>query len=123
MIFSDFFLEKSNQELNKNVIGFSSEVMTIFQNYRWPGNLRELQNCIKRATLLSQGDFIEKTALPMEFFQNEDKKTTDFSLFENEKETILEALNQTNNNKSEAAKLLKINRKTLYNKLNRYDIN
>ncbi|TDE54946.1 sigma-54-dependent transcriptional regulator [Flavobacterium sp. GT3P67] len=123
MIFSDFFLEKSNQELNKNVIGFSSEVMTIFQNYRWPGNLRELQNCIKRATLLSQGDFIEKTALPMEFFQNEDKKTTDFSLFENEKETILEALNQTNNNKSEAAKLLKITRKTLYNKLNRYDIN
>ena len=123
MIFSDFFLEKSNQELNKNVIGFSSEVMTIFQNYRWPGNLRELQNCIKRATLLSQGDFIEKTALPMEFFQNEDKKTTDFSLFENEKETILDALNQTNNNKSEAAKLLKINRKTLYNKLNRYDIN
>lgn len=123
MIFSDFFLEKSNQELNKNIIGFSSEVMTIFQNYRWPGNLRELQNCIKRATLLSQGDFIEKTALPMEFFQNEDKKTTDFSLFENEKETILEALNQTNNNKSEAAKLLKINRKTLYNKLNRYDIN
>ena len=97
MIFSDFFLEKSNQELNKNVIGFSSEVMTIFQNYRWPGNLRELQNCIKRATLLSQGDFIEKTALPMEFFQNEDKKTTDFSLFENEKETILDALNQTNN--------------------------
>lgn len=123
MIFSNFFLEKSNQELNKNVIGFSSEVMTIFQNYRWPGNLRELQNCIKRATLLSQGDFIEKTALPMEFFQNEDKKTTDFSLFENEKETILDALNQTNNNKSEAAKLLKINRKTLYNKLNRYDIN
>ncbi|MDI6032258.1 sigma-54 dependent transcriptional regulator [Flavobacterium sp. LB2P84] len=123
MIFSDFFLDKSNQELNKNVIGFSSEVMTIFQNYRWPGNLRELQNCIKRATLLSQGDFIEKMALPMEFFQNEDKKTTDFSLFENEKETILEALNQTNNNKSEAAKLLKINRKTLYNKLNRYDIN
>jgi two-component system response regulator HydG len=123
MIFSDFFLEKSNQELNKNVIGFSSEVMIIFQNYRWPGNLRELQNCIKRATLLSQGDFIEKTALPMEFFQNEDKKTTDFSLFENEKETILEALSQTNNNKSEAAKLLKITRKTLYNKLNRYDIN
>ncbi|MFV8371445.1 sigma-54-dependent transcriptional regulator [Flavobacterium sp. LB2P74] len=123
MIFSDFFLEKANQELNKNIIGFSSEVMTIFQNYKWPGNLRELQNCIKRATLLSQGDFIEKTTLPVEFFQNEELKTTDFSLFQNEKETILEALNKTNNNKSEAAKLLKITRKTLYNKLNRYNIN
>jgi two-component system response regulator HydG len=123
MLFSAFFLEKSNQELNKNVIGFSSEVMTIFQNYRWPGNLRELQNCIKRATLLSQGDFIEKATLPVEFFQNEPTTTNDFSLSENEKDTILEALNKTNNNKTEAAKLLKINRKTLYNKLKLYDIN
>jgi two-component system, NtrC family, response regulator HydG len=123
MLFSDFFLEKSNQELNKNVLGFSSEVMAIFQNYRWPGNLRELQNCIKRATLLTQGDFVEKAALPAEFFQNEEKVTTDFSLSENEKETIMEALNKTNNNKTEAAKLLKINRKTLYNKLKLYNIN
>jgi two-component system response regulator HydG len=123
MLLSAFFVEKSNQELNKNVIGFSSEVMTIFQNYRWPGNLRELQNCIKRATLLSQGDFIEKATLPVEFFQNEPTTTNDFSLSENEKDTILEALNKTNNNKTEAAKLLKINRKTLYNKLKLYDIN
>lgn len=123
MLFSAFFLDKSNQELNKNIIGFSSEVMTIFQNYRWPGNLRELQNCIKRATLLSQGDYIEKSALPVEFFQNELTTTNNFSLSENEKDTILEALNKTNNNKTEAAKLLKINRKTLYNKLKLYDIN
>ena len=123
MLFSDFFLEKSNQELNKNVIGFSPEVMTIFQNYRWPGNLRELQNCIKRATLLTKGDFVEKDALPAEFFQNAEDLIVEFSLSENEKETILEALNKTNNNKTEAAKLLKINRKTLYNKLKLYDIN
>ncbi len=122
MIFSDFFLEKANQELNKEVIGFSPEVVTIFQNYRWPGNLRELQNSIKRATLLSQGDFIEKVALPVEFFQNHDKETNDFSLSENEKDAILDALKQTKNNKSEAARLLKINRKTLYNKLKLYDI-
>lgn len=122
MLFSDFFLEKSNLELNKNIIGFSPEVMAIFQKYKWPGNLRELQNCIKRATLLSQGDFIEKAVLPVEFFLNEEKKTTVFSLSENEKETILEALHRTNNNKTEAAKLLKINRKTLYNKLKLYGI-
>lgn len=123
MLFSDFFLEKSNQELNKNVIGFSEEVMSIFQNYRWPGNLRELQNCIKRATLLSPGDFIEKEALPVEFFQQEKIETTDFSLSENEREAIVEALSRTNHNKTEAAKLLKINRKTLYNKLKLYGIN
>ena len=123
MLFSDFFLEKSNQELNKDVIGFSAEVMKIFQNYRWPGNLRELQNCIKRATLLTQGDFVEKSALPAEFFHSEQSLSEEFSLSENEKETILEALNRTNNNKTEAAKLLKINRKTLYNKLKSYGIN
>ena len=123
MVFSDFFLEKSNEELNKNVIGFSPEVISIFQNYRWPGNLRELQNCIKRATLLTKGDFVEKEVLPAEFFQNEENLTTEFSLSENEKETIVEALNKTNNNKTEAAKLLKINRKTLYNKLKLYGLN
>ena len=122
MLFSDFFLEKSNHELNKNVIGFSDDVIAIFQNYRWPGNLRELQNCIKRATLLTKGDFVQKESLPAEFFQIKESLNTDFSLFENEKETILEALNKTNNNKTEAAKLLKINRKTLYNKLKLYDI-
>lgn len=123
LLFADFFLEKSNQELNKNIIGFSTEVISIFQNYKWPGNIRELQNCIKRATLLSQGDFIEKSALPLEFFENKDQIPADLSLSQNEKEVIQEALAKTNNNKTEAAKLLKINRKTLYNKLKLYDIN
>jgi two-component system response regulator HydG len=123
MIFADFFLDKANKQLNKKIIGFSSEVVTIFELYRWPGNLRELQNVIKRATLLSQGDFIEKSTLPLEVFQIESRNSSDFSLFENEKDTILNALEQANNNKSEAAKLLKINRKTLYNKLKQHDIN
>jgi two-component system response regulator HydG len=123
MIFSDFFLDKANQQLNKNIIGFSPEVVTIFGHYRWPGNLRELQNVIKRATLLSQGDFIEKSTLPLEVFQIESRNSSDFSLFENEKDAILNALEQAKNNKSEAAKLLKINRKTLYNKLKQHDIN
>lgn len=123
MIFADFFLDKANQQLNKNIIGFSPEVVTIFEHYRWPGNLRELQNVIKRATLLSQGDFIEKSTLPLEVFQIESRNSSDFSLFENEKDAILNALEQTKNNKSEAAKLLKINRKTLYNKLKQHDIN
>lgn len=123
MIFADFFLDKANQQLNKIIIGFSPEVVTIFEHYRWPGNLRELQNVIKRATLLSQGDFIEKSTLPLEVFQIENRNSSDFSLFENEKDAILNALEQAKNNKSEAAKLLKINRKTLYNKLKQHDIN
>ena len=123
MVFADFFLEKANQQLNKNIIGFSKEVLTIFENYNWPGNLRELQNIIKRATLLSKDDFIERNVLPFEIFQTSNKNQNDFSLSENEKETIINALSKTKNNKSEAAKLLKINRKTLYNKLSLYNLN
>ena len=123
MLFADFFLEKANQELQKDVLGFSTEVVAIFQKYKWPGNLRELQNCIKRATLLTQGELVQKEALPAEFFQEDATINADFSLSENEKETILEALARTNQNKTEAAKLLQINRKTLYNKLKLYNIN
>ena len=124
MVFADYFLEKANQQLNKDIIGFSPEVVTIFQNYNWPGNLRELQNCIKRATLLSRGDFIESDVLPAEFFQiqKQSSATGNFSLSANEKEAIIHALSKAKNNKSEAAKLLKITRKTLYNKLKQYDI-
>ncbi|RED24596.1 two-component system response regulator HydG [Flavobacterium cutihirudinis] len=126
MVFADYFLEKANQQLNKDVIGFSPEVVAIFQNYNWPGNLRELQNCVKRATLLSRGNYIESDVLPAEFFQVQKQDNADtvsnFSLSENEKETIIHALSKTQNNKSEAAKLLKITRKTLYNKLKQYNI-
>ncbi|AXB55614.1 sigma-54-dependent transcriptional regulator [Flavobacterium fluviale] len=125
MVFADYFLEKANQQLNKDIIGFSPEVVAIFQNYSWPGNLRELQNCVKRATLLSRGDFIESDVLPAEFFQIQKQQSSGsdvFSLSENEKETIIHALSKAQNNKSEAAKLLKITRKTLYNKLKQYNI-
>lgn len=121
-LFSHYFLEKANQQLNKNVIGFSPEVITAFQNYSWPGNLREMQNCIKRATLLTKGDFIEKSVLPMEFFEESKSDAVDFSLSGNEKELIISTLSKTKNNKSETAKLLNINRKTLYNKLKLYNI-
>lgn len=125
MVFADYFLEKANQQLNKDIIGFSPEVVSIFQNYNWPGNLRELQNCVKRATLLTRGDFIESDVLPAEFFQiqkQEQTANTSFSLSDNEKDTIIHALSKAKNNKSEAAKLLKITRKTLYNKLKQYNI-
>lgn len=123
LIFAEFFLEKANLQLNREVIGFTDEVIQIFQNYSWPGNLREMQNVIKRSTLLTSGNLIERGVLPSELFlTNADKQEVVFSLSENEKEAIILALEQTQNNKSEAAKLLKINRKTLYNKLKFYNL-
>lgn len=122
LMYAEYFLDKSNEQLNKNVIGFSPEVIRIFQNYAWPGNLRELQNIIRRGTLLSQGKLIEKEVIPREFFEVENQSDVPLTKSENEKELIVKTLQLCNGNKSEAAKMLDINRKTLYNKLKLYDL-
>ncbi|MDP2161492.1 MAG: sigma-54 dependent transcriptional regulator [Flavobacterium sp.] len=122
LMYADFFLEKANEQLNKNVLGFSPEVIRIFQAYSWPGNLRELQNIIRRSTLLTQGSLIEKEVIPPDFFEEENQSKSVFSKSSNEKEMIIKALHLCNGNKSEAAKMLEINRKTLYNKLKLYQL-
>ena len=124
MLFAEFFLQKSNEQLNREVIGFSAETIAVFQRYKWPGNLREMQNVVKRATLLSKGDYIEVEVLPNELFAIEAELDTEdlITISDNEKAALINALEMTNNNKSEAAKLLQINRKTLYNKIKKYDL-
>ena len=123
-LFTEFFLEQANTSLNKNVMGLSKEVETAFKQYSWPGNLRELKNIIKRSVLLTQGETIPLDVIPREVITaSESKKTTvDFSKESNEKQLILNALKETGNNKSRAAKLLNITRKTLYNKIELYNI-
>ena len=66
MVFARHFLQLTNEELNKRIKGFSQEVEEIFKNYVWYGNLRELKNVVKRATLLTDGDYIEDRSLPFE---------------------------------------------------------
>ncbi|WP_417874106.1 sigma-54-dependent transcriptional regulator [Xanthomarina gelatinilytica] len=124
ILYADFFLEKANKQLNKSIAGFSQEVLALFQQYNWPGNLRELSNVIKRATLLSQTEIIEKEVLPEELKNTEDQYSlpNDFSTKENEKKLIIRALHEAGNNKTKAAKLLNITRKTLYNKLKEHKI-
>lgn len=122
-IFADHFLEKSNEELGKNIIGFDNEVMGIFTRYNWPGNLREMRNVVKRATLLCQSALISVNDIPAELHE-QPALSEDFALkrSKNEIDLIREALDKCNNNKSEAARLLKIDRKTLYNKLKHYGL-
>ncbi|MBA6152066.1 sigma-54-dependent transcriptional regulator [Gelidibacter maritimus] len=124
ILYADFFLENANQQLNKAIIGFSSEVLKIFQNYTWPGNLRELSNVIKRATLLTTGEVIHKEVLPPELSAAPAKETetASFSAKSNEKDLIIKVLEEANNNKTKAAKLLNVSRKTLYNKLKEYNL-
>jgi two-component system response regulator HydG len=148
MLFANHFLEQTNLELNKNLRKFSAEVESIFRSYVWYGNLRELKNVIKRATLLSDGDQVEASSLPFEIshfnklqFEKqpepevpqmaqmaddmEDTKpvsetTLKGASIDAEYEMILKALKKVNFNKSKAAKLLNIDRKTLYNKMKQY---
>ena len=121
-LFANHFLAASNQELGKEVIGFEEEVMRIFKNYIWPGNLREMRNVVKRATLLCQSGFIGKNDIPAELDLPVTVTPEDFASRreKNEADLIREALMKTHNNKSEAARLLKIDRKTLYNKMKLY---
>jgi two-component system response regulator HydG len=125
ILYADFFLNKANQQLNKSVIGFSKKVLTIFQNYQWPGNLRELSNVIKRATLLTKTEVIDVDVLPSELTKVKENTVSSnkFSTKENEKVLIISALEEAGNNKTQAAKLLNVTRKTLYNKMKEYDLN
>ena len=123
LLFANFFLDQANKELDKHLIGFDPKASQALQSYHWPGNLRQMKNIVKRATLLAQGCFITLAELGTELLEAP-SFTTNMALRneETEKEHILEALRQTGNNKSKAAQLLDIDRKTLYNKLKLYNI-
>jgi two-component system response regulator HydG len=163
MIFARHFLKLTNEELQKNIKGFSPEVEAIFQSYVWHGNLRELKNVVKRATLLCDTDYIMPTVLPFEITNysklqfdevpdepavipvvpvsvetpsnnfaatvpepvlNKQLVINEHSLkgasIDAEYEMIVEALRKANYNKSKAAKILNVDRKTLYNKMKQY---
>jgi two-component system response regulator HydG len=172
LIFAHFFLEITNNELEKQVKGFKPEVEHIFKTYSWPGNLRELKNVVKRSALLADGEWIDLTVLPFELVNHSklafdmvyqepgtDKKpvyteerapSDDMPAYQippieekhielkhkpievsshalkavsidAEYEMIVQALKKANYNKSKAAKLLNVDRKTLYNKMKQYN--
>lgn len=124
MLYANFFLDSANRELGKNVIGFDDNVMQLFLNYDWPGNLRQMKNTVMRATLLTQGEYITMDSLPRELSLHKVVVEKSALLHDpaDEKERILSALKNAGGNKSMAAKLLGVDRKTLYNKLKLYDI-
>lgn len=125
LLFANFFLDQANKELERNLVGFDAEACNALQRYDWPGNLRQLKNVVKRATLLATGDFITCKELGEELHATEtNQETVNLTLRneDDEKQRILQALQQTKNNKTRAAQLLGIDRKTLYNKLKLYNI-
>lgn len=123
MIFAHHFLASANDDLEKNIQGFDDEVIELFMNYDWPGNLREMRNTIKRSVLLTKTDFVPIDVLPQEMLlANENENSVSYYSKENEESAIRSALEKAGFNKTKAAKLLNIDRKTLYNKLKLYSI-
>ncbi len=143
-LFSGFFLEKVCGELDKKLDGFDEEVGQLFMNYGWPGNLREFRNVIRRAALLSPSGKITANVLPWEIIGNPGKSVIEpvsddrtqrtpaepvkhnpvdlkDAASHAEYETIMNVLKQVKFNKTKAAEVLKIDRKTLYNKIRSYE--
>jgi two-component system, NtrC family, response regulator HydG len=143
-LFSAFFLEKVCSELDRKLDGFDDEVAQLFLNYGWPGNLREFRNVIRRAALLSPSGKITANVLPWEIIGNPGKQINDRisplnqqpvkddvkhhqpadlkdAASHAEYETIMNVLKQVKFNKTKAAEVLKIDRKTLYNKIRNYE--
>ena len=141
---AEFFLEQSNIETRKNIAGFNEDVLNIFLEYSWPGNLREFRNVVRRAVLLTSPDSkIAAASLPQEIVShhipvhhnafeqpmhqfegglNQPQAFPNKDLLKGaasraEFYTIMSVMQQVNFNKKKAAELLKIDRKTLYNKL------
>ena len=155
MLLAEHFLRLANRELGRTVYSFSPEVIEAFMNYRWQGNIREMKNVVRRATLLTEGDEITMKALPLELtnfktpvyeyahhngynnnttlvnsnYNNaptvevkEYKHDLKNAALEAEYETILRVLREVNFNKTKAAEILNIDRKTLYNKMKAINI-
>ncbi|AMR31223.1 sigma-54-dependent Fis family transcriptional regulator [Mucilaginibacter sp. PAMC 26640] len=142
MMLAEHFLKIANQELDRNVSTFAPEVIECFMNYRWQGNIRELKNVVRRATLLTEGTEVTMKTLPLEIsnfkvtgyepatsYQSAQATPAVFETRETAKhdlknaalgaehDTILRVLREVNFNKTKAAEILNIDRKTLYNKM------
>jgi len=137
-LFADFFLDRTNKELGKNIEGYEDNVKEMFLQYSWPGNLREFRNVVRRAVLLTQDGKINSSVLPWEITSSYTQRPSSLQPLENhshlkekeidlkdaaakaEYDAIMTVLKNVNFNKTKAAEILKIDRKTLYNKIKIY---
>ena len=132
----EYFIYKYSHKYGKVVTGVSPEVMEIFMDYNWPGNIRELENSIAHAIVVTQGSVILPEHLPKGIKRNKSEMVESNDVEEKgdvvplieaiarlEKEMIVKALKKTGGNKTKAAKLLGISRKSLFNKIRDYNIN
>ena len=121
-LFADLFIRHANEELNRNVEGFDSGAAEMLASHSWPGNLRELNNVVKRAVLLTRGSQITTAELTQAMGQIRTDNVLQLHDEDTERQRIITALQQTNGNKAKAARLLGVDRKTIYNKIEKLGI-
>ena len=121
-LFADLFIRHANEELNRNIEGFDSGAAEMLASHSWPGNLRELNNVVKRAVLLTRGSQITTAELTLAMGQIRTDNVLQLHDEDTERQRIITALQQTNGNKAKAARLLGVDRKTIYNKIEKLGI-
>lgn len=121
-LFADLFIRHANEELNRTVEGFDSAAAELLASHSWPGNLRELNNVVKRAVLLTRGNKITTAELTQAMGQIRTDNVLQLHDEDTERQRIITALQQTNGNKTKAARLLGVDRKTIYNKIEKLGI-
>lgn len=121
-LFADLFLRQANSELDRHLTGFDPKASELLARHTWPGNLRELKNVVKRAALIAKGDRVRPEDMAACMQTAQAPAVQPLRDATTEQEHIIAALRSTGGNKSKAALLLGIDRKTLYNKLERYGI-
>ncbi|MEN8199678.1 MAG: sigma-54 dependent transcriptional regulator [Thermodesulfobacteriota bacterium] len=122
----DHFVTKFSEKNRREVSGVTAECMDLLASYSWPGNVRELENAIERGIILMRGEYLTEKSLPLPIQKQKQVATEEAgdepqSLQAQEKKLILKTLEETEGNKSEAARRLGITRKTLQNKLQKYN--
>lgn len=129
----EHYVSEFNSQTGKSIHGFNEQAMQALQRYNWPGNVRELVNVVERAIVLTKGEFISVADLP-EHLRHESSDVhgtvnrlagnpnLKSALADPERQIILDALEQNGWNRQDTAKLLGINRTTLYKKMKKYDI-
>ena len=121
-LFANLFVKHANKELGRHVLGFDDKASEMIASYSWPGNLRELNNVVKRAVLLTRGKLITTAELSMAMGPTKPIPVATLHDEDTERSRIIAALQQTNGNKAKAARLLGVDRKTIYNKIEKLGI-
>lgn len=119
---ANYFLGIYRMRYQKDIRGFSPEALYLLNTYAWPGNIRELENVVERALLISDGPWITEHELPEKLRCCKGKMMISFTQEDSEKENICRALQRYDYNVTQAAKLLGMSRPTLYKKIKKYNI-